>query len=233
MKIKHHSFSLLLGTLLAAISPCAASTIVYLRDAPPAGDFYHNGLYLSGAGSLGANSVRAGLFELQASFNDLPGSYFNLLTYCIDPYIPLSVAPAGDSGYAFQWISPNEYGFSQALTRKLQKLWGNAFADAQASPTAAAAFQFLVWEYIADPIFDFSAGHVQLNNPDVLAQALTWHSQLPSWTSNVLLHVFDGRSASRQSFLLYENTMPMAENPEPSTWLMLGAGLLALHRSRR
>jgi hypothetical protein len=232
MLLQRNFIFLVLGLLLVSFRPAAATTI-YLRDAPPVGNFYHNDLYVTGAGSLGSQSVRAGLFEFQASFSNAPGSFFNLLTYCIDPFIPLSVGPVDGDGYAFNWTSPSDYGFSDSLTQRLQKLWSNAFAPAQASPVAAAAFQFLTWEYIADPNFDFAAGYVQLSDPDVLTQALAWHNQIPSWNSSVLLHILDGRSANRQSFMLYENTLPMAENPEPATFLMLGAGLLALRRFRR
>jgi hypothetical protein len=232
MQLPRNTGLLFLGLVLVSSHPAAATTL-YLRDAPPAGDSYHNSLSLAGAGSLGSQSVSAGLFEFEASFSGLPGTYFNLLTYSIDPYLPLAVGPANGSGLAFNWTSTPDYGFSDSLTQRLQKLWSNAFTASQASPTAAAAFQFLTWEYIADPNVDFAAGFVQTNNPGVLAQALAWHNQLSSWNSSVLIHVLDGGSANRQSFLLYENTMPMAENPEPSTWLMLGAGLLALRRFRR
>ncbi len=118
MRLRNFPSLLTLGVLLASSFPAVAATL-YLRDAPPAGNPYHNGLHLTGAGSIGSWSGRAGMFDFYASFSDEPGTHFNLLTYCIDPYLPLSVGPIDGPGLPFTLTSPDEYGFSESSTLTL------------------------------------------------------------------------------------------------------------------
>jgi hypothetical protein len=224
------------GVLLTLFTAIAqASTIAYIRDAAPAENHYHNDLYRSQAGYTGSASVRAGLLHLEASMSGADGFYFNLFTYCADPFLPLSVGPVGGNGAAFELVSLSGFGYSANTIDLISKLYGNVYYDSHTSATKAAAFQFLVWEYIADPTFNLNSGFTRITNSEVRAQALAWHGMQSQWTQHAALSVLDGRAEGRQSFFLKENMMPLneAENPEPASMALIGAGLLAVYWRRR
>ncbi len=223
----------LLLTLFTAIAP--ASTIAYIRDAAPAENHYHNDLYRAQAGFTGSSSVRAGLLHLEASMSGPDGFYFNLFTYCADPFLPLSVGPMAGTGTPFELVSLSGFGYSANTIDLISKLYGNVYYDSHSSATKAAAFQFLVWEYIADPTFNLNSGFTRITNSEVRAQALAWHAMQSQWTQHAALSVLDGRAEGRQSFFLKENMMALneAENPEPASMALIGAGLLAVYWRRR
>lgn len=223
----------LLLTLFTAVS--SASTISYIRDAAPAGTHYYNDLYRSEAGNTGTSSVAAGLLQLEVSMSGPDGYYFNLFTYSADPFLPLSVAAAGETGAPFELVSLWGFGYSATTIDLVSKLYGNVYYDSQTSATKAAAFQFLIWEYIADPTFDLSSGFTQVTNSEVEDQALIWHAMQSQWTQHAAISILDGRADGRQSFFLKENVMPLheAENPEPGSVALMGAGLVAVYLRRR
>ena len=45
--------------------------------------------------------------------------------------------------------------------------------------------------------------------------------------------VLDGRGEEKQSFFYEQNAVPLVENPEPGTYALMGAGLLALGYFRK
>lgn len=209
--------------------------MVYIRDAAPAETHYHNDLYRSQAGYTGSASVRAGLLHLEASMSGPDGLYFNLFTYCADPFLPLSVGPMGGVGAPFELVSLANFGYSATTIDRVSKLYGNVYYESHTSATKAAAFQFLVWEYIADPTFNLQSGFTRITNAEVRAQAMAWHAMQDQWTLHAALSVLDGRAEGRQSFFLKENMMPLheAENPEPASMVLIGAGLIAVYWRRR
>ena len=127
------------------------------------------------------------------------------------------------------------FGYSARAIDAIQLLWGNAFADSQTSATKASAFQFLIWEYIADSVFDLAAGVIKVSDTDVQNQVNVWNSNLGGWTTRASLLVLDGLAENKQSFFLQQisRSVPESPTPEPATYAMIGAGLLALVYARR
>lgn len=188
---------------------------------------------LSGAGSIMSWSGRAGTLDFELSQNGVNGNYFDLLTYCGDPFRTLSVGPVGGAGFPFAIVSLQTYGYSSGDIVLIEKLWALAFSDSTTSATKAAAFQFLLWEIIADSSVDFSAGLVRISNAAVLNQATAWNSQLASATERATLLVLDGRAENRQSFFFEQEGEFTSDTPEPATMALMGAGLVAVVLVRR
>ena len=128
-----------------------------------------------------------------------------------------------------------DFGYSARTINAIQLLWGNAFADSQTSATKASAFQFLIWEYIADSVFDLAAGFVKVTDTDVQNQVNSWNNNLNSWTTRASLLMLDGQAENKQSFFFQQTVREVPETPapEPATFAIIGAGLLTLIYSRR
>lgn len=220
-----------------------AATLAYLRDAPGGTNSAGNpsGVFLTGAVRSGVGSINsswsggAGAFDFELSLNGASGDYFSLLTYCGDPLRSLTVGPSGGLGGEFSVVTMGAFGYSARAIDAIQLLWGNAFADSQTSATKASAFQFLIWEYIADSVFDLAAGVIKVSDTDVQNQVNVWNSNLGGWTTRASLLVLDGLAENKQSFFLQQTSRPVPESPtpEPATYAMIGAGLLALVYARR
>lgn len=210
-----------------------AATIGYLRDAPGGDGPFLSGAVVSGAGFIDTWNGRAGTLDLELSLNGQNGYYFDLLTYCGDPFRPLSVGPVGGLGSGFKVVSMQTFGYSTGDIDAIERLWAMAFNDSTTSATKAAAFQFLLWEYIADPTFDLNSGIVRVTDTNVLNQALAWNNQLSNASAHAILLVLDGSGSGKQSFFLEQVGTTLIENPEPSTYALLGAGLIAFGYLRR
>ncbi len=233
---------ILLACAVLAISGSGQATTVYLRDTPASGHFAA-GLSQTGVGSINNSwSGRAGTLDLELSLTSPSTDFFSLLTYCIDPVRTLSVGPANGNGSSFELLSMLSY-FSiytpavadpTATTNNIQKLWANAYADSKTTDTKAAAFQFLLWEYIADyASFNLDTGVVKVTNAAVKAQANAWNSAMTSWTSTANLSVISGYD-TKQSFIYEPGGTGTNETvPEPGTYAMIGAGLICLGYFRR
>jgi hypothetical protein len=119
------------------------------------------------------------------------------------------------------------------VVNAIELLWANAFQDSLGSPVRAAAFQFMIWELVADVNaglnFNLSGGSVRTNNAAVVSQINAWNAALSTWTRTADLQILDGRGANKQS-LFVEGT---AGVPEPSTYALIGCGLMGLVWARR
>lgn len=219
-----------------------AATLAYIRDAPGGVNSAGNppGIFLTGAVRSGVGSINswnggAGAFDFELSMDGPSGFYFSLLTYCGDPSRSLTVGPVGGLGGEFSINTMTDIGYSSRTINAIQLLWANAFADSQTSATKASAFQFLIWEYIADSTFDLGAGIVRVTDSDVQNQVNAWNTNLGTWTTRANLLMLDGRAENKQSFFFQQSLreIPETANPEPATYAMIGAGLLTLIYSRR
>lgn len=188
---------------------------------------------VTGAGRIGLWNGRAGTLDFELSLNGPSGDYFDLLTYCADPLRPLTVPQSGGTGFAFQILSMEDFGYTSADIIAIEKLWKLAFSESLTSATKAAAFQFLLWEYIADSTVDLNSGVVKVTDTAVRDQASAWHQQVATATERAILLVLDGRGENRQSFFLEQEGRTLVESPEPATCALLGAGLLGLAWARR
>lgn len=222
--------------VLATANLAQAASLGYVRDAQGGDGPFLSGAMFQGAGNINDWNGRAGTFDFELSLNGPNGNYFDLLTYCADPTRTLSVGPEGGVGSEFKIVAMSSFYPNASDVLAIEKLWALAFSDSQTSAVKAAAFQFLLWEYIGDSTFDLTSGMIRVNHTEVFAQAEAYNSQLSGATARALLLILDGTEANKQSFFIEQPVMALVENPEPGTYIMIGAGLLALtcfRRSRR
>ncbi len=227
------SILLAAGAVLTLANSVHASQVGYLREAPSADHPFAAGAFVEGAGHINSWNGRAGTLDFELSLNGVNGNYFDLLSYCGDPTRGLAVGPIGGQGFAFNIVSMQDFGYSAGDIDSIEKLWALAYLDSKTSATKAAAFQFLLWEYIADPIVDFATGMIPVEDASVLGQAQAWNGQLSNASANAALQVLDGHLDGRQSFFLEQRLEPLVENPEPATYVLIGAGLVAVAYCRR
>jgi hypothetical protein len=233
MNNSFRSIVLAASAVLAFANLGQASSIGYLRDAPGGDGPFLDGTMVVGAGVINSWSGRAGALSFELGVNGANGNYFDLITYCGDPFRTLSVGPVGGEGYPFDIITMQGFGYAGGDIIAIEKLWAMAFNDSLTSATKAAAFQFVLWELIADTNVDFTSGVVRISNNAVRSQAEAWSGQLANATDRAILLVLDGRAANRQSFFFEQTATTLIENPEPGTYFLIGAGLLAVGYLRR
>jgi hypothetical protein len=226
---------LLAASFTLMLANSGRATTVYLRDDPGGDGPFRTGSYRSGAGYINSWHGRAGLLEFEMSNTGPNGAYFDLLTYCADPFRTLAVGPVNGEGGAFTVTTLTDFLSSNSARDKIERLWSLAFVDSQSTATKAAAFQFLLWEYIADTSTDFSNGNVRITDADVLSQARLWNRQLMNYTNRSTLLVLDGRAENKQSFFYEQTLLPPAESPvpEPQTFALIGVGLISTVLIRR
>jgi len=233
MKNKFRSILLTASVALALADLGRASAISYIRDASGGEGPFVDGRMLTGAGQVNSWSGRAGALGFELSMADPDINFFSLITYCGDPTRYLEVGPIGGTGLPFQVVGMSDFYTNSSDIERIEKLWKLAFGDSLTTATKAAAFQFLLWEYIADSTIDLTDGIVKISDADVLQQALAWNTQVNGATARAMLLVLDGSPWNRQSFLFEQYGVTVVENPEPSTYALLGAGLLAFGYLRR
>jgi hypothetical protein len=240
MRIPFKLLILAATCLLILVKTGGATSMAFVRDAAGGvdrfnqpGGFFLEGNVLNNAGKISGAKTPAGTFSLELSFDNPNGPYLPLLTYCADPFLPLTVGPVSGTGGGFEVRSMEQFGFSSTVVNAIELLWANAFQEALGSPVRAAAFQFMIWELVADVNaglnFNLSGGSIRTNNSSVLSQIATWNSALATWTRTADLQILDGRDAGKQS-LFVEGT---AGVPEPSTYFLMGCGLVGLVWARR
>jgi len=224
------------SVVLATANLGQAASFGYVRDAPGGDGAFLSGAVVTGAGNINDWNGRAGTFDFELSLNGPNGDYFDLLTYCADPTRSLSVGLEGGTGSEFQVVSMSAFYPDAGDIIAIEKLWALAFSDSQTSAVKAAAFQFLLWEYIGDSAFDLTSGMIRITDADVFAQADAYNIQLSGTDVRAALLVLDGRGTNKQSFFMEAPLIPLSENPEPGTYALIGAGLISLtyfQRSRR
>jgi hypothetical protein len=174
-----------------------------------------------------SNNTNTGAFDLRISFASSTGPYLPLLTYCIDPFLPLNlpVAPTSQPGRAYTMKTAAEFGWSTTVRDRIEILWANAFTMSTQSATNAAAFQALIWEYAVDlrngTGINLSTGRIGILDTATLNLATTWNNNITNgvWTLRQQLNILDGNPGSQS--LLYVV-------PEPSTYAMFGIGLVGV-----
>lgn len=234
MRIQTNSLLLAAPLFLLSLSTALATPMAYVKDAAGGDGVFATGLKSFGLGKVDGYKANAGALSLQISFNDPNGAYMSLLTYCGDPFRYLN-APAPDQpGNAYQITSLEGFGLNTTAANALQLLWGNVFQESLQNSTNAAAFQYLIWEYVADVNqsrpFNLNDGRIRVTDAAVQQRMITWNNQIASWTQRANLIVLDGRDSNRQSLFAVSSNVP-----EPSSYALMGLGLAALawHQRRK
>jgi hypothetical protein len=232
MRIQTNSLLLAAPLFLLSLSTALATPMAYVKDAAGGDGVFATGLKTYGLGKVDGYKANAGAFSMQISFNDPNGAYMPLLTYCGDPFLYLNPAPADQPGNAYQITSLEGFGLNTTAANALQLLWGNAFQESLQNRTNAAAFQFLIWEYVADVNqsrpFNLNDGRIRVTDSAVQQRMISWNNQIATWTQRANLIVLDGRAGNRQSLFAVAS-----EVPEPSTYALMAFGFAALAWQQR
>lgn len=233
MKNTLRSILLAASVVLVFADVSRATSIGYIRDADGGDGPFVADRMVSGAGYINSWNGRAGALGFELSVVSSTTDFFSLITYCGDPTRWLSVGPVNGAGYPFNIVGMSDFYSDADDIARIEKLWKLAYTDSLTTATKAAAFQFLLWEYIADSAIDFANGVVKISDANVLAQAQSWNTQVGNATARASLLVLDGRPWERQSFFWEQRDIPTSQQPEPSTYALLGAGLLAFGYLKR
>jgi hypothetical protein len=198
------------------------------------------GMYLVGTGSRvrgtldgGAfRNVDVGTFDLEINFGSGWSDFRTYTLYPLNAW-PIGPNPHDDVGEAFKPVDlekidciPNKRGEKGILPddeRAIEILWSNAFELSQTNAVRAAAFQFLVWEYVWDPRVDFTTGNIRLGDtPGAVAVrelAQLWASRIAEgvWTSRTDLQALEQPVCC--------GTLPLIPVPSPGS---VGLGMVSV-----
>jgi hypothetical protein len=145
------------------------------------------------------------------------------LLFCADPFVALRLDA----------VSVNPLPGSQVNQGERLAWMFNSYVPSMTQGWQAAAFQLAAWDIVADNGDGLAIGRVQgasTTNAQILtaASALVAASQGKSAKNGIF---YEPTAGSRYSQTLFE--APGSDVPEPSTYLLMGAGLLVLSQLRR
>ena len=202
----------LIGLTVASTSTMTAMTMTYDSSIPTLSQTVN----LKFDGNVTA--IYAGQIGVRFDSN------LTALLFCADPFVMLRT-----DAVEVTPLSTNQFSSGPRLAWMF-----NTYVPSFTQNWQAAAFQAAAWDIVADNGNGFAAGRVQ-STTTTDAQVLNFANVMLSASANKSgtgATFYQPTAGPRYSQTLF-NASPDASVPEPSSYLLIGAGLLALSQIRR